>query len=116
MATLKSQLGTDSVNFLSVSEFGESITYTPYQDLAKTIKAIVDRNPEPKIIEHGGKPFKGNRIELFIANHSTNGVTSVKKGFDRVELPLIEGGDNVTFRITKVLNSDPGMWHLEAEA
>lgn len=99
--------------FLNSDHFAESITYTPHNELAVSIKAIVNRSPV-RPVEHGGKPLPGNLIEIEIANHATLGRTSIKERFDKVTLPLREGGSAVDLVVTKVIEQDPGMWRLEA--
>lgn len=116
--SLRDDLSADAAEFLDEDGFAEEITYTPHEELGKTMIAIVERSPatNPQLADMGPRSLKTNRIELWIANSATLGVTSVKKGFDRVTLPFPENGPNVEFTVTKVLNSDPGMFHVEAEA
>lgn len=114
--TLRSKLSTDSGSvFLNSDHFAESITYTPHNELSKTIKAVIDRSPV-RPVERGGRPSPVNIVEIWIANHATDGVTSVKERFDKVSLPLREGGAAVDLRITKVIEQDAGLWRLEAQA
>lgn len=114
--TLRSKLSTDAgAVFLNSDHFAASITYTPHNELSKTIKAVIDRSPV-RSVEHGGKPLPGNIVEIWIANHATDGVTSVKERHDKVSLPLREGGAAVELVVTKIIEQDAGLWRLEARA
>lgn len=114
--TLRSKLSTDAgAVFLNSDHFAESITYTPHNGLSKSIKAVIDRSPV-RPVERGGKPLPGNIVEIWIANHATDGVASVKERFDKVSLPIREGGAAVDLRITKIIEQDAGLWRLEAQA
>lgn len=110
--TFKDQLKNDSLNiFLNTNEFSEVITYTPKGGVAKTIKAIVDRQRVSPASEDGGRTLL-NDLEIQIANDATYGVTLINKGFDVVAVAEIEGGANKNYTVADILGQDPGMWHL----
>lgn len=107
------QLAVDAAGVF-LQEFSEQITYTPHGDVSKTIKAVIDRSPV-RILEHGGRQFSQKVIELWIINNATNGVSSVKPGFDTVAFKVrLSDECDTTVRVVTVLESDRGMWHLEA--
>lgn len=113
--TLRSKLSTDGDIFVNPDHFGETITYTPHNELSKTINAQVFRSPV-RPVEQGGRSAPVNVVEIWISKHATNGVVSVKERLDKVSLPLQEGGPVVELRVTKKIEQDAGMWRLEAQA
>lgn len=111
--SLKNDLASDFANeFLSTDEFAESITYTPSGGSPKTIKAIVVR-PQIDVLDQDRGRVLARQVEIQIANNSTTGVASVKKGFDQVALKLYLGdAANTTFVVSEIVKHDDGMWHL----
>ncbi len=111
--TLKTQLPTDAINvFLNSNELAESITYTPSGGAAKTINAVIDRERLNQQGQDQGRTVS-KECEIWIANDSTSGVTSVSKGQDTVAFPIYnQGGSNVTWRVIEIVSKDEGMWHL----
>lgn len=110
--TFKTQLAADmSVVFLNSDEFAEDITYTPDGGAPVAIKAIVTRQGADPGSEDQGRILQ-NRAEILIANHATAGVTSVKKGADKVQFPPRLGGSDATWVVVDVLGQDPGAWNL----
>lgn len=117
--TFRDAIASDQKTFLGNSEFEESITYTRKKPTTgeteiKTIKAVVER-PLVMPTNHAGMRFPQNVYDVWIANDATLGITSVKIGQDIVELTTISGA-TIEMRITKIIDQDAGMWHLEAQA
>lgn len=90
----------------------ESVTYTPHGGTAVTRDAIVERSPV-RVDQHGGRQAAQGVVEVWIANHATLGVSSVKERFDKVALPEKVGGSSKTYTVQKILDQDAGFWHLE---
>lgn len=114
MGTLDTQLSTEAADFLA--DFGESITYTPDGGSAKSITAVVDRNPLASV-PTAGRAVARNLVQVTLANHATTGVTAIKEGFDTVALKLRrDDAATTTLVIRRVIEaeSDAGMWRLEA--
>lgn len=110
--SLKTQLKYDAMNcFLNTDESAEDITYSPYGGTNKSIKAVVNRQRISPAGEDGGRTLV-NDMEIMIANDDTYGMTTIKKGFDKVIIPKTVGGDNATFVVADILGQDEGMWHL----
>jgi hypothetical protein len=110
--SLKTQLKYDAMNsFLNSDEFAEDITYCPHGGTNKSIKAIIIRQRIEPAGEDGGRTIINN-METQIANDATYGMTSIKKGFDKIIAPKTVGGDDVTFIVADILGQDEGMWHL----
>jgi len=110
--SLKTQLPIDAKNaFLNSDEFAESITYTPNGESAKSIKAIIVRNPLDAGGEDGGRVLH-RQCEVYIVNDATDGVTSVNKGKDTLQFPENVGGSNVSWVVETVIDVDTGVWRL----
>lgn len=112
--TFKTKLDDDVKNkFLNTDEFAESVTYTPYGGVAKSIKAIVTRNRLNPDSQNQGHILT-NQVEIQIANDSTYGVTAINKGQDKVSLPALIGGSNSDWLIIDIVEHDSAMWKLLA--
>ena len=110
--SFKDNLNKDALNcFLSPDEFAEAIQYTPKNGIPKTIKAVINRKRLIPGGEESGRTLQ-NQIEIFIANHETDGVSSINKGGDEVLFPEVLGGIDVNFVVVDILGEDEGMWHL----
>jgi len=109
--SLKDQFPLDVINcFLNTAEFAEVITYTPEGEAPKDINAIVVRGRLEPGSEDQGRGLQ-NQVEIYIANDTTEGVTSVDKKDDRITLNDVEGTSREA-RIIEVLHKDEGAWHL----
>lgn len=110
--SFKTKLTTDFKSvFLNRDEYAENIKYTPSGQSQRTIKAIVIRKRLSSSGEDTGRILQ-NQAEIYIANDSTYGVTSVDKGDDIVAMPEIEGGSDINWAIIDILEKDGGCWHL----
>ncbi len=112
--TFKTIQAVDMANtILNVNEFGESITYVDKSSTEKTIKAIVERGR----LDHGqeGGDFAGKEIEILIANHATNGMTSIntgETGQDTVKVPEFVGQAAIVWRVAEIVKNDDTTWTL----
>lgn len=110
--TLKSRLPEDAKEaFLNSDEFSELVTYTPSGGSPKIIKAVVVRERLQADGPDQGRVLN-RQAEIYIANHATDGVTSVDKGNDTVSFPVFVEGSAVAWKVVEVLGKDEGMWHL----
>lgn len=108
--TFKDDLLTDAKDvFLDTGEFAVDITITPVGGIAKTIKALVAK----PALEPGGDNNRtlNNQMEIHIANDATEGVTSIDKKNDKIDLTDLQGISR-TVRVSKIIEVDSGMWHL----
>lgn len=99
---------------------GEIGTYTPYQKAARSVLALVD--PIRRTDTLGNQSFLTKTYLIFIVKSASEGIASIKEGFDTLAIRLNGSDENLTtLRITKILperdDGNPGdgvgMWHLE---
>ena len=100
---------------------GEVGTYTPQGKAGKSVLAVLDPVRRADVL--GNQTFLTKTYDLWIVNSSTEGVASVKAGYDTFAIKLLpsDSADTV-LRITKIHperdqgfpGDGVGMWHLEA--
>lgn len=84
---------------------GELITYTPYGGVARTFKAIVDRQPAQV---QGA--YTVNQLEVWIPNDATDGVTSIQARKDKMTFKKNLNDSQVSeFTVQKILQEDVGI-------
>lgn len=111
----KDLLKSDAQNVLfNPNEFGETIIYTAKGELAKSIRARVNRFPL-RISDYGGREYPQDMVEIYISSDATNGISDVTPGFDKVNLPVREGGEAVDLKVDRILAQFTGFWKLEAK-
>lgn len=102
---------------------GELGTYTPYLKSGRTVLALLD--PVRRTDALGNQTFLMKTYDLFIVKSATEGIATVKAGYDTFSLKLNKSdAEETTLRITKILperddgfpGDGVGMWHLEAVA
>jgi len=100
---------------------GEMGTYTPHSGQAKRILGLVD--PVRRIDQLGNQSFLSKTYDVFLVRSASEGVATVKEGFDTFSIKLLPTDTTETaLRITKILpdrdfgnpGDGIGMWHLEA--
>jgi len=100
------------------AEYG---TYTPSGKSSRNVLALVD--PIRRTDALGNASFLTKTYELWIVKSASEGIMSVKEGFDTFALTLNQGDEAPTvMRITKIYpdrdqgipGDGVGMWHLEA--
>jgi hypothetical protein len=102
-------LGDDAhFAFTNGDEFAEQVTYTPVSGVARTIVAVIDRNP-PEMQDANGKLFRP-KLTALIQNHATRGVTSIDAGGDSLAVALRYGGAAVAHSVGLPLKGDAGCW------
>ncbi len=121
--TLRTQMAADVVAMMNADEFAEPITYLEPGTEPKPMMAIVQREPpEIKQFRSTGSPAGGttaarNSFQVHIANDEILGMTTVRKGQDKIELKRNEWDEDTTeFVVSSILSQDPGGWHLEVVA
>lgn len=115
MGLLSDQLADDAAMIFGDTEAVpgmESITYTPRNGTARTINAVVNRNPPETAAGNGLKPS----MTITVANHATLGIdiTTFNAGGDYVTLGTDTG--DTTKRIClhgKPITQDAGMLTFE---
>ncbi len=90
-------------------QFGETIIYKPYGDLAREITAIVNRVPPTSIPGVGGG-FVVPKLTITVENHATRGISSaeIDTGKDLVEIAVRAGQTARELKIGNPLNDDGG--------
>lgn len=91
--------------------FEESIVYTPSGGLAKTIKAVVNRNAV-KDDTAGKVVSRSVEVEISISTNATTGVDVVTIGEDIALVAKRVGETATTMTVSGVITSDAGMWRL----
>lgn len=112
--TLKDSIKADATGvFLKNDEFSETVTYKPRSGGARTIEAIVDRDP-PAIYDAAGQVALPSAM-IEVANSCTGGISSkeIDTGGDSVLLSLRFGEvPPRQFTIMQVVYHDEGMLRL----
>jgi hypothetical protein len=90
------------------SDFGESISYTPSGGAAATIKACVFRRGSDKASPPGGIPTQVYPLVIEIDPVDVPIVTVQKDAVTCTDF----NGTSRTFRVAKILYSDPGCFKL----
>jgi len=102
---------------------GEQGTYTPSGKAGRSVLALVD--PVRRIDALGNQSFLTKTYDLWIVKSASEGVASVKAGYDTFALKLqASDAEETVLRITKihperdqgVPGDGVGVWHLEAVA
>lgn len=111
--SFKTLIKKDSRNclFRNRGEFTETVTYTPSAGAPKSIEVIVNRKRLDPADEDSGRVLL-NQIDIYIANDSAYGVTSINKGFDKVSLPAAIGGTAIDWVVVDIMDQDEGIWKL----
>lgn len=100
---------------------GEMGTFTPSSGQPKRILGLVD--PVRRTDQLGNQSFLSKTYDLWLVRSATEGVSSIKEGFDTFSIKLAPTDTTETaLRITKILperdfgfpGDGVGMWHLEA--
>ena len=108
--SFKDNLKADARTFLNTDEFAESLTYIPHGGTAKVIKAVITRGRLDPASGNFSRSLK-NEAEIYIMNDEAEGVITIDKTNDRIVLKELDG-DEKEARITEILNSDKGIWHI----
>lgn len=106
------QVAADCVAMATPDEFGEEVTYrpdgvTPFAVLALAI-GRTPLLPNPA----AGKQTGQNTFELVLPKGS-DGVATVTKGSDKVDVPPTRGAAAVTMRVIDILGEGLGSWRLK---
>ena len=109
----KDQVMTDlRSNVFNTDEFAETIVYTPKGGVAKSIKAVVTRNPIRLI--GGSHEFPTKTVDVRIQKDATYGAETIKVSGDTITLPLVVGGTPEELVITRIIKQNAFMWLVEA--
>lgn len=109
----KDQVATDlRANVFNADEFAETITYTPKGGVAKSIKAVVTRNPI-RMLGNGVQEMPAHTIQVRIQRDATYGVLTVKTEHDLITLPLHVGGTPEDFVVGRIVKENAFMFLVE---
>lgn len=96
-----------------LDNFGESITYLPYQGGSRSIVAIIEREP-PAIVDAAGNAVMP-RATLRVYNSCRSGISSkeLDSGKDEIEM-MLNVGDTIPKRVSimQMISQDSGVTHL----
>ena len=102
---------------------GEAITYLEPGREPKAIVAMIDRNPaEIKEFrsmgtQAGGSVHGRTIYHMTVANQETDGMTSIRRGQDKVQLKKdVQDVEDTTFVVSAIIHQDAGAWTLEVTA
>jgi len=113
--SFKDIVKSDAINTtLNPDELAEEIAYTPLDQDAKTIKAVVVREPIEPGSEDQGRILQ-KQAEIHIANDADEGVSSVNINGDMVSFPVRIGEDAVDWALIKIVKKDSGLWQLKVQ-
>jgi hypothetical protein len=54
-------------------------------------------------------------VDIFVCNDATNGVAEINTGGDKITLTPRPGKTAETYRISQIIDSDAGIWHLRCD-
>ena len=110
--TLRAQLVADGPVFVDPDAFGESVTYIQ-GGISTVMNAVVIRGDMAAVQSVGGKSYGARLVKILIPVAT---LARVKERLDSVTCQARpEDLVVTTFRITKIIDQDAGMWTLEAE-
>lgn len=101
-------MATDAAGIIgSGGEFSEQITYTPRGQAAKTIWALVDRNPQDRLAET--QQALGDSLEVTVRRAD---VSSVNRDGDTVTLAPNQGASTKTYTVRQIMRQDTAVFVL----
>jgi hypothetical protein len=112
--TLHDQIQADGLKvFCRLSDFAESIVYYPRVGAARTIAAIVVREPLSVLPEDGDNVLPNAMV--YVANDATQGIASseINLGGDALEFAVRNGKTPTRRTIVRLTEHDEGMLVLE---
>ena len=109
MGLLDEKLVDDAEHWTDTDTFGEAVTYHASGANAVSVTALIER-ARPENIP-GSIVGTSPRLEAWIRNKATVGVTAVKVG-DKITAAAQQGGTARTHAVVEILDQDAGMWHL----
>jgi hypothetical protein len=92
-------------------DFGEWITYIPYQQAPVEIMALINRQPPSAILGLTGA--SSYKPQIMIARDCRHGIVLVNNGKDQAVLNAIVGGPVKAYTVQEIIHSDQGVWVLE---
>lgn len=109
MGLLDDQLAIDAESFADTDAFGETVTYTPAVGSARSVSAVVMREP----LERRQEALNGvrERIVCYLRNDATLGVlaSGVNRSGDTITVAWKRGGTTKVYRVVEVIEQDAGM-------
>lgn len=99
----------DLVATLADGPDGRIVTYIPYGGVARSFKAIVERQPS-QVQQSQAGPYPVNTLEVLIPRDATNGVMSIQVRKDTMRFKKnLSDTDESTFTVQKILQEDAGL-------
>jgi hypothetical protein len=90
---------------------GELVTYTPFGGVAKTFRAIVERDrPSHQTQQTNGRVFGVNSRTVWIARDADDGMLSIQERKDKVRFKKdLSDATETDFTVTTILKEDVGL-------
>lgn len=101
----------DAYAFTDPDAFGEEVTFTPRNGVARTINADVQRDPPVEISVPGGQARRPKMI-VTLRNHATLGASSIDSGGDTITVAYRLGGTAQAFAVGAPMAQDAGCWKV----
>lgn len=99
---------SDSVDLIAALG-GEVVTYQPSGGVAKTFKAIVERQPIQVQSSVGG-PYPVNQLDVAFPNDAIDGVTAVQERKDKITFKKkLSDAQATEFTVMKLIQEDAGL-------
>lgn len=99
---------SDSVDLVAQCG-GELVTYTPYGGVARSFKAIVERQPS-QVQQSQAGPYPVNAVDVLIPRDAVNGVMTIQVRKDTMRFKKnVSDTDESTFTVQKIMQEDVGL-------
>lgn len=88
---------------------GELVTYRPYGQVAKSFKAIVEREPT-RVAAHTGVSYPEQSVLVTFPRDATDGMTSLAKGKDKISFKrFLSDSQETEFTVAMIQDEDAGL-------
>jgi hypothetical protein len=99
---------SDSVNLVAALG-GELVTYQPYGGVAKTFRALVERQPS-QVALLTGVAYPEHSLLVTFPKDATNGVTAITKGKDKIKFKrTLSESQETEFTVVVIDKEDAGL-------
>lgn len=101
---------SDSVDMLAaLGHEAELVTYTPSGGVAKTFRALIDRQPSQMALV-SSVAYPESALSVTFPKDATDGVLTVSKGHDRIKFKRHRGdSDETEFTVVMIQSEDAGL-------
>lgn len=96
-----------------LEQFGEAVVYRPKNGPARTIQAIVNRDPPVQAQEFTTATADQFVVEVLADEINGIGIREINTGGDQVDIAKRKGLTPVTMSVQKLLSQDGGVVQIE---